>query len=152
MKDNWITPPYIIKRIENVLGPDFFDPCPTDPTFDGLSVSWKHNTFINPPYSRGMLDLWSSKALDEYKALWEKDATNFIWLINYGATLNRARIKIISNAICDLFRRVDFIDPDTMEAGPVGNDRDSILYLWGDKIDMFCEQFSDLGKIFVSKG
>ena len=28
-----------------------FDPCPVDPTFDGLSVSWKDVSYVNPPFS-----------------------------------------------------------------------------------------------------
>jgi len=29
----------------------FFDPCPINPTFDGLDIPWKQLNFVNPPYS-----------------------------------------------------------------------------------------------------
>ena len=28
-----------------------FDPCPTDPTFNGLHERWKTCNFVNPPYN-----------------------------------------------------------------------------------------------------
>lgn len=40
-----------------------FDPCPVNPTFDGLEISWKGNVFCNPPYSQ--IDRWIDKAFQE---------------------------------------------------------------------------------------
>ena len=42
---------------------DCFDPCPKNPSFDGLSVDWFGNVFCNPPYSQ--IDLWVDKALQQ---------------------------------------------------------------------------------------
>jgi len=28
-----------------------FDPCPENPTFDGLEIEWKDVNYVNPPYS-----------------------------------------------------------------------------------------------------
>jgi len=46
-----------------------FDPCPNNPTFDGLEIEWPNETiYVNPPYSRGQLCKWVKKCYDEYRA------------------------------------------------------------------------------------
>lgn len=40
-----------------------FDPCPPNPTFNGLDVPWYKNNFVNPPYSD--IRPWLEKALNE---------------------------------------------------------------------------------------
>lgn len=42
---------------------DYFDPCPIDPTQDGLSISWKKYNYVNPPYSNKRP--WIQKAIEE---------------------------------------------------------------------------------------
>lgn len=48
--DDWSTPKELYKKLNNEFDFDF-DPCPLNPTFDGLEVGWKKCNFINPPYS-----------------------------------------------------------------------------------------------------
>ena len=56
----WSTP----KDIYNgFMSMGAFDPCPIDPQFDGLKVSWQPFTYVNPPYSE--IRLWTEKALFE---------------------------------------------------------------------------------------
>jgi len=48
--DLWKTPKnlydyYVTKR-------QWFDPCPTNPKFNGLEIGWKKQNFVNPPYSQ----------------------------------------------------------------------------------------------------
>ena len=62
--DGWITP----LDLYNKLNKEFnfnFDPCPINPTFDGLNIEWKERNFVNPPYSE--LKLWIEKAYKEYE-------------------------------------------------------------------------------------
>lgn len=77
-KQDWETPPYIVKWLENYYGIKFtLDPCATlenrkAPHFiteeqDGLSLSWKgHVVFMNPPYGT-VIKHWIKKAHDEFK-------------------------------------------------------------------------------------
>lgn len=44
---------------------DWFDPCPNNPTFDGLKIEWKEKNYVNPPYSNPMP--WVEKAIAESK-------------------------------------------------------------------------------------
>jgi site-specific DNA-methyltransferase (adenine-specific) len=62
---NWKTP----KKFYEELNKEFhfdFDPCPTNPTFDGLNVSWGVVSFCNPPYGRE-LPKWIEKGFNEYQ-------------------------------------------------------------------------------------
>lgn len=62
--DNWNTP----KSVYQILDAEFsfdFDPCPTKPTFDGLSIEWGGVNYVNPPYSE--LYKWLKKGYEEYQ-------------------------------------------------------------------------------------
>jgi len=46
---DWRTP----QATYELLNKEFnfnFDPCPSNPTFNGLTVDWQERNFINPPY------------------------------------------------------------------------------------------------------
>ena len=71
MKGQWsgknqfaCTPDDVLEWARKKLGGDFFDPCPENPTFDGLSVPWKERNFINPPYKN--IEPWLRKAVEEH--------------------------------------------------------------------------------------
>lgn len=62
---NWKTP----KAVYQVLDAEFrfdFDPCPSNPTFDGLNIEWGESNFVNPPYGRE-LTKWIKKGFEEWK-------------------------------------------------------------------------------------
>lgn len=60
MTDSYNTPQWILNHYK-----EWFDPCPLNADFDGLSIEWKDKTFINPPYSKVMP--WVEKAIEESK-------------------------------------------------------------------------------------
>lgn len=67
--DNWKTPEYFYKELDNEFNFDF-DPCPYNEgelEFDGLQVEWGNANYINPPYSRPLKDKFVLKAIDESK-------------------------------------------------------------------------------------
>ena len=62
-KLDWQTP----KSVYDTLNKEFhfdFDPCPVNPTFDGLSVEWGKRNFVNPPYGRE-IPKWARKGYEE---------------------------------------------------------------------------------------
>lgn len=66
--DNGGTPERIIEEIIQEFG-SFFDPCPNNPSFDGLSLEWSKISkvvYVNPPYSRGNLKKWVKKCYEEF--------------------------------------------------------------------------------------
>ena len=59
----WQTP----KEIYNKLNKEFCfttDPCPPNPTFDGLAVDWGNSNFVNPPFGRE-IGKWIKKGYKE---------------------------------------------------------------------------------------
>jgi len=48
-RTDWKTPKEFYRGLDRMFNFDF-DPCPTDPEFDGLSIEWKERNFVNPPY------------------------------------------------------------------------------------------------------
>ncbi|MDR1188219.1 MAG: phage N-6-adenine-methyltransferase [Bifidobacteriaceae bacterium] len=57
---DWQTPQALYEMLDDEFGFDF-DPCPTDPEFDGLAVEWGRSNFVNPPYGTH-LPKWIAKA------------------------------------------------------------------------------------------
>ena len=41
-----------------------FDPCPTHPNFDGLSIDWGKSNYVNPPYGKTIKE-WIKKSFEE---------------------------------------------------------------------------------------
>ena len=41
----------------------YFDPCPSNPRFNGLEIKWSDKNFVNPPYSE--IEKWVDKAIYE---------------------------------------------------------------------------------------
>ena len=63
-RQNWKTPKAFYQALDAEFGFDF-DPCPTKPTFDGLTVDWGGTNYVNPPYSE--CAAWCKKAYGEFK-------------------------------------------------------------------------------------
>jgi len=72
--DVHLTPDRVWDIIENTWGyhkDEFFDPCPVNPQWNGLSIDWEELNYVNPPYSRQqgerktLLAQFVDKALEE---------------------------------------------------------------------------------------
>tara|TARA_R100000388_G_scaffold84053_1_gene63048 strand:+ start:1288 stop:1722 length:435 start_codon:yes stop_codon:yes gene_type:complete len=62
------TPDYLKDKIVKEFG-EYFDPCPVNPSFDGLLIDWPTNivNYVNPPYTRGQISKWVKKCFDEFQ-------------------------------------------------------------------------------------
>ena len=58
------TPKWLLDQLRALFGP-MFDPCPTNPQWDGLTIPWKQLNYVNPPYE--CIGAWLDKAIHEYK-------------------------------------------------------------------------------------
>lgn len=60
---NWKTPKAVYQTLDAEFQFDF-DPCPSNPQFDGLSREWGLSNFVNPPYGREIIK-WIRKGFEE---------------------------------------------------------------------------------------
>jgi phage N-6-adenine-methyltransferase len=63
LKQDWRTPKKFYEELNKEFNFDF-DPCPTNPKFDGLKIEWKQRNFVNPPYNK--IDKWIKKGYVEH--------------------------------------------------------------------------------------
>lgn len=64
--DKWNTPLALFEQMNAKYGPFTLDPCPPNPTMDGLAIPWApHRVWLNPPYGRGRIRPWLEKAVCE---------------------------------------------------------------------------------------
>lgn len=63
-KQDWETPDYLFQELDKEFHFDF-DPCPKNPTFDGLLIDWGGVNFVNPPYRTSKE--WIKKGFEEWK-------------------------------------------------------------------------------------
>ena len=62
---DWQTPTVVYQILDAEFDFDF-DPCPHNPTFDGLLEEWGSSNFVNPPYGRE-IPKWVKKGFSEWK-------------------------------------------------------------------------------------
>ncbi len=60
---HWATPTELYAELDAEFHFDD-DPCPLNPTSDGLTRYWGGRVFVNPPYGREIIK-WTAKALTE---------------------------------------------------------------------------------------
>jgi len=66
LRANWKTPKDIYDQLDNEFHFDF-DPCPSEPTFNGIFIdNWGKSSFVNPPYGKAIYG-WLQKAITEMK-------------------------------------------------------------------------------------
>lgn len=64
LNQNWKTPTDFYKGLDKEFKFDF-DPCPTNPNFNGLTIEWKKCNFVNLPYKE--ISKWVQKSYLEWK-------------------------------------------------------------------------------------
>ena len=62
--DDWETPDYLLIKLRREFGV-MYDPCPINPTFNGLDTNWHIVNFVNPPYNRKDKEEFIRKARNE---------------------------------------------------------------------------------------
>ena len=94
--DVWSTPPDFYKKLDDEFHFDF-DPCPLNPTFDGLSVKWGKRNFMNPPYGR-VIGFWVKKASENPLTVCLLPArTDTRWFHDY--IYNKAEIRFVKGRL-----------------------------------------------------
>lgn len=60
---DWKTPSNLYRELWWEFKFDF-DPCPSNPKFNGLNINWGERNFVNPPYGRE-IGKWIKKGYEE---------------------------------------------------------------------------------------
>lgn len=106
--DNWETPKYFYKELDNEFHFDF-DPCPLcydeiTPENDGLLIEWGQSNFINPPYSQKLKEGFVKRAITDFR-----DRTN-VFLLPVSTSTSLFHDFILPHAdVRFIRRRIPFI-------------------------------------------
>lgn len=113
-KDLWETPDHIFKPLNRMFQFNL-DPCCTEdtakcvriftPDTNGLIQSWAgYNVFVNPPYSRGNIDLWVEKCFKEAGGI-----TNVVALLPVSTSADWYQKYVLGNTIYWVNKRIKFV-------------------------------------------
>lgn len=137
IKDCWQTPPWLLELVNQFYGSrdQWFDPCPPNPGFDGLSIKWPSNTYINPPFSQ--YKKWASHG--------RLQPLEQIWICHHDSSTERMQLLLPGATLCLLFDRISFIHPET--GLPKGTDiaKSQTLIYRGNKPELFKAVFEKVG-------
>lgn len=113
---NLQTPPHILNLVNEVAPTGFFDPCPANPVFDGLKVSWRNHglVYANPPYNE--IAKWLLKGNSEFSRLGIAH-DQLVVLIPARTDTKWFHERILGHAdvICFWKGRITFYDPETAQ-------------------------------------
>lgn len=150
----WYTPGMYIEKVRAVMGSIDVDPASCDfaqelinaeiyftSETNGLDKSWNGNVYMNPPYARGKIVLFTNKLKEEIKSGNTKQAiiitnsdTDTSWYHN---------LMEMSDAACLTKGRIKFYN-EKGEGEPLCGQ--TIFYI-GKNVDKFIQHFSDVGII-----
>ena len=150
--DEWMTPPEIVERARVVLGRIDLDPASSvlaqkvvkakwflTKEVDGLSVGWRGNIFMNPPYSRGLFDAFVGQLIESQPEAW------LIVVNNVTETHTGQRLLDCADLVCFPRGRIAFLGPN---AKPVANNRRGQMILYrGMRTRAFRREFTHVGVV-----
>jgi len=114
---------------------------------DGLNCDWHGNVWLNPPYSRGLIEPFVHKLLRELEA---GRVSSAILLTNNSASSHwHQHAASFSTLLCNPSKRIGFLElqEDGTYAQKNGNDRGQTFFFYGSDPEAFMQTFADLGNI-----
>jgi 16S rRNA G966 N2-methylase RsmD len=150
----WFTPAVYVRRAADVMGRIDLDPASCvlanqivnaaqyyTADEDGLNLPWFGRVFLNPPYTRSLIQPFCNKLVEQYQA---GHVTQAIVLVN-NATETRwfQALLSVASAVCFPVGRVHFWHPDK---STIPMQSQAVLYL-GENTAGFTTAFNDLGNV-----
>lgn len=112
---------------------------------DGLFRDWWGNVWLNPPYSRGLLQKFAEKLLKSINAEETKQA---IVLVNNATETKWGQLLISrASAVCFISGRIRFIDPAGVKSGMPLQGQMALYY--GHNPGFFCCEFEKFGAVLT---
>lgn len=156
--DEWGTPGEYIELARKVMGGIDLDPASNehaqktvqaDRFFtkddDGLAQQWTGKVWLNPPYSRRLINQFVDKLVAEW---WARNVTEAI-VLTHNRTDTRWFSKLASVSICrcDTDGRIRFETADGVGNSPPNG---STFFYFGKDPDRFFQVFRDIGNVLWS--
>jgi len=158
--EDWYTPEYIIEKARRTMGSIDLDPASSAiantivkaTTFytkqdDGLSKQWKGNVWMNPPFTRGIIDKFTAKLAHHYA---HGDVPQACALTNNGTeTYWFQNLARTATAVCFVYGRTNFLRYDGQSiAKIVGNSlQGQVIFYFGPNYKLFVNEFREIGWI-----
>jgi ParB family transcriptional regulator, chromosome partitioning protein len=153
--EEWYTPPAIARAARKVLGGIDLDPASCrlanevvgasriwTAEDDGLAREWKGTIFMNPPYTKGVIDRFCTKLIHHFRDI--GDVTKAIVLVsNSTETEWFQSLAYGGQAICFPNERVSFWRPD--KAASKSPIRGHAIFYFGTEPDTFLDEFKGFG-------
>lgn len=160
--NDWGTPPQYIESARAAMGSIDCDPASNDRAQaivqagvyytkerSSLYVNWEGNVWLNPPYGRGLPQVFVDRLVNMYELGFIEQAvilTNTVYTSNWWKETGIAKHV---NAVCLPDHRIAFINPDTGQPER-GNDRDQVFTYIGPNSHVFARAFRDHGACYLS--
>lgn len=151
--EEWYTPPEIAEAARDVMGEIDLDPASCDLANtvirakkyytlqdDGLKLKWYGRVWLNPPYSRGVVDKFISKAISDYLS---GNISECIVLVNNATDARWFQgLAKAASAMCFLAGRCRFWGPSVQRSKPLQGQ--AVAYL-GRNTERFLAVFCKFG-------
>ena len=154
-KDEWGTPPEWVELARTALGSIDLDPASNaaaqavvratrwySKADDGLAQSWAGRVFLNPPYSRGLIDVFTEKLVAEHDA---GRVTAAVLLVNAATSSDWFKALLARFPVCWVAKRIAFLNADGRPQS--GNTRTQAVFYLGDDASIFERVFGVVGKV-----
>src|SRR5262245_21923647 len=153
----WETPDWLIGEVLLVMGHIYLDPCSTAQANrrigaayyytledDGLKQRWTGNVYMNPPYSRGLVE----KFINKFCYAWDEMQVEQACILTNNATDTTwfHRLLTRSPMLCIFKGRISYVDPVT-KLEKKGNRQGQVLWYFGRNRAGFRHQFVDYGVV-----
>jgi len=151
--NEWYTPEQYINSAKDVMGQIDLDPASNDiaqkhinakkyytAKDDGLLYKWVGTVWLNPPYSRGLMNKFIEKLISE------SEVKSYICLVNSSTdTCWCHKLMDDSDGMCLTKGRISFLDENGIKSK--GNSRGQIFFYKGVGFKCFEKEFKKYGKV-----
>ena len=154
--DQWCTPAFILALARKVLGEIDVDPASNkyaqktvkakewhSKEDDGLTKRWNGRVWLNPPYSKLLVEAFTEKLIEEYDV---GKVTAAIALYNNNTETGWCQKLLRRFPACFPDRRIPFEHPEREASGPR---QGQVVFYLGDDVNLFICVFSELGTILI---
>lgn len=157
--DEYQTPKKYIKAAIEVMGSIDLDPACSDANYlrlkkyitnhfseDGLNKEWYGNVWLNEPYSKPNLTLWTIKLITEYLLCNSNQATNLV--PSYTSEQWYHSLLFNCSALCLPNHRINFLIDGKYKTSPRFS---STFFYLGPNVEKFLDIFTSFGKVFKNQ-